>query len=348
MDMSSEEKRITIKDIARMADVSIGTVDRVLHRRGRVKAETEERIRKIIRDTGYTPDFFASQLSHTDRASFGVIMPIPEQDSAYWNLCLGGIRRAETDLRSYGVDTRFFFYDRYNDSHIRTVIEEASQSGCRGFVIAPVVLEPFRMAIKDGGLGSSICFFDTEIPDIPVISRIGQDSLRSGRLAGRLMSLVIPSAGPILIMDISENDYHLQQRVDGFIGFFSGNGEERLIRLRSSDTDSSGKAVESIGAFLEKNRAPAGIFVPNATVHLYAAACRELGAEGIRFVGYDNVPDNISALKAGHIDFLISQRPDFQGSEAMFNLFRASMLGKAVPERIVVPSDIITLENAPE
>jgi DNA-binding LacI/PurR family transcriptional regulator len=48
MDMSSEEKRITIKDIARMAGVSIGTVDRVLHRRGRVKAETGERIRKII------------------------------------------------------------------------------------------------------------------------------------------------------------------------------------------------------------------------------------------------------------------------------------------------------------
>jgi LacI family transcriptional regulator len=348
MDMSSEEKRITIKDIARMAGVSIGTVDRVLHRRGRVKAETGERIRKIIRDTGYTPDFFASQLSHTERASFGVIMPVPGQDSGYWNLCLEGLKRAETDLRYYGVDTRYFYYDRYDDKHIPGVIREASESKCRGFVIAPVVLEPFRKAIEDGSLGGTICFFDTEIPGLPVISRIGQDSLRSGRLAGRLMSLITRPAESVLIMDISENDYHLQQRVDGFIDFFSGRGENRLIRLRSSDTDSSGKAVESIREFLDKNQAPAGVFVPNATVHLYAAACRQLGAEGIRFVGYDNVPENISALKAGHIDFLISQRPDIQGSEALFNLFRASMLGKPVPERIVVPSDIITLENAPE
>ena len=38
----------TMKEIARLAGVSIGTVDRVLHHRGRVSADNVERINAIV------------------------------------------------------------------------------------------------------------------------------------------------------------------------------------------------------------------------------------------------------------------------------------------------------------
>jgi HAD superfamily hydrolase (TIGR01509 family) len=41
-------KKINVKEIARLANVSMGTVDRMLHNRGRVAKETEERIKEII------------------------------------------------------------------------------------------------------------------------------------------------------------------------------------------------------------------------------------------------------------------------------------------------------------
>lgn len=44
---------VTIKDTARMSQVSIGTVDRVIHNRGRVSKETEDRVRRVIKETGY-------------------------------------------------------------------------------------------------------------------------------------------------------------------------------------------------------------------------------------------------------------------------------------------------------
>ncbi len=46
---------ITIKDIANMAGVSRGTVDRVLNNRGKVKPETEKKIREIIEREKYVP-----------------------------------------------------------------------------------------------------------------------------------------------------------------------------------------------------------------------------------------------------------------------------------------------------
>ena len=42
-----------LKDIARMANVSIGTVDRVIHNRGRVSKETREKVTKAILDIDY-------------------------------------------------------------------------------------------------------------------------------------------------------------------------------------------------------------------------------------------------------------------------------------------------------
>ena len=46
----------TIKEIAERAGVSRGTVDRVLNNRGAVCAETEERIRAIIKELDYKPN----------------------------------------------------------------------------------------------------------------------------------------------------------------------------------------------------------------------------------------------------------------------------------------------------
>ena len=40
----NQNKRITVKDLARISGVSIGTVDRALNGRGRINAETKEKI----------------------------------------------------------------------------------------------------------------------------------------------------------------------------------------------------------------------------------------------------------------------------------------------------------------
>ncbi len=45
-----ENKNYTIKDIAHMAGVSAGTVDRVLHNRGDVSATSREKVQKVLDD----------------------------------------------------------------------------------------------------------------------------------------------------------------------------------------------------------------------------------------------------------------------------------------------------------
>ncbi len=53
-------KRITIKDIAKLAGVSVGTVDRVLYNRGSVSEASRTAIEKAIEKMEYKPNIHVS------------------------------------------------------------------------------------------------------------------------------------------------------------------------------------------------------------------------------------------------------------------------------------------------
>ena len=56
-------ERIRIKDIAKMADVSVGTVDRVLHGRSGVSEASRKRVEEILEKLNYQPNMYASALA---------------------------------------------------------------------------------------------------------------------------------------------------------------------------------------------------------------------------------------------------------------------------------------------
>ena len=55
-------ERVRIKDIAKMADVSVGTVDRVIHGRSGVSESSRKRVEEILKQLDYQPNMYASAL----------------------------------------------------------------------------------------------------------------------------------------------------------------------------------------------------------------------------------------------------------------------------------------------
>jgi LacI family transcriptional regulator len=54
--------KITIQDVAKRANVSVATIDRVLNRRPGVRSQTVERVESAIRELNYQPDRIAARL----------------------------------------------------------------------------------------------------------------------------------------------------------------------------------------------------------------------------------------------------------------------------------------------
>lgn len=61
--MDKEFSNIRIVDIAKMAGVSVGTVDRVIHNRGRVSEENRKKVQAILEMVHYQPNLMARSLA---------------------------------------------------------------------------------------------------------------------------------------------------------------------------------------------------------------------------------------------------------------------------------------------
>ena len=68
--MNKLPERIRIKDIARLADVSVGTVDRVIHGRSGVSEASKKRVEEILKQLDYQPNMYASALASNKKYTF--------------------------------------------------------------------------------------------------------------------------------------------------------------------------------------------------------------------------------------------------------------------------------------
>lgn len=99
---------ITIKDIARKANVSPSTVSRVLNDSGYVKEETRLKINEAIKEMNYTPSAIARSLSRRETNTVGVI--VPDITNAYFGEIIQGISHvAEAN------DLNIIFYNTDNN-----------------------------------------------------------------------------------------------------------------------------------------------------------------------------------------------------------------------------------------
>lgn len=79
-------ERIRIKDIAKMADVSVGTVDRVIHGRSGVSEASRKRVEEILEKLNYQPNMYASALASNKSTPLPACYPStkPENIGPKW------------------------------------------------------------------------------------------------------------------------------------------------------------------------------------------------------------------------------------------------------------------------
>ena len=109
--MNKESSNIRIIDIAEMAGVSVGTVDRVIHNRGRVSEENEKKVRAILEKANYQPNLMARSLASKKQYHFLAITP-SFKPGEYWEAISEGIDKAASETELYNVNVTKLFFDQ--------------------------------------------------------------------------------------------------------------------------------------------------------------------------------------------------------------------------------------------
>jgi len=343
-----ENKSIRIKDIARLAGVSVGTVDRVLHQRGKVSGKSYQKVQAVLQQIDYKPNLIARSLGLNKTFRVAAILPDPKLDP-FWAQSYGGIRQSREEWQQQGLVISPHFYDLHNSESFTDVFKKAIESRPEGVVVAPLFYKealPFFHELH--GLNIPYILFNTLIKEPAPLSFIGQDLYQSGRLAAELLSLGIALGGIVAILHVHEdlpNSVHLMEKERGFREYLSSSTDKKFktvtLHLEAPDKPS----FRSDLLALLGNENLKGIFISTSKTYEVVEVMKEIGKKGITIVGYDLLEQNLSYLKHGYIHFLINQNPSKQASSAIRSLVEYLVFKTTPPSKTLLPLEIITKEN---
>ena len=104
---------ITAKEIAELAGVSRGTVDRALKGREGVNPETKERILKIAEEHNYKPNLIGKALVYSNR-SVPVAVIMNSIGNSFFEDVKKGMLAAEHEYSDYGIKLNIREIKGYN------------------------------------------------------------------------------------------------------------------------------------------------------------------------------------------------------------------------------------------
>lgn len=343
-------KKTRIKDIAKLAGVSIGTVDRVLHARGEVSEKTKRRVQGILKETNYSPNLMAQVLKLKRAFHLVSLLPEPTVDNSFWLKHRVGMLRALEELDPFPVTLSQVTFDMQNENDFQKKTASVMNLKPDGVLLAPLFKsESIVFCSRLNSEKIPYVFVDGFIEDTDFLAYTGEDIFQSGRVAGQLLDMVTPENSDILVINIArnlQNMHHLNNRTQGFLSYFQKSGKNKGKKIDINIADPSPKNVRTeIDRIFKQNPGIGSIFISGSRSYQVASYLEDKRIKYINLLGYDLLDMNVKFLKSGFTKFLIGQRPEEQTYKGVKKLFEFLSLNK-VPEKMeYLPVDIVTSEN---
>ena len=338
------ENIVTIEDVARAASVGRGTVDRVIHNRGRVSEETRQKVLRCIAELGYQPNKTARMLAN--KRAYRIAVTFHDLEEEFWCYIKAGVDKAEHEYRQLGVTVDRYILPRVDVDRQLEVINHVIEAHYDGLAITPYCSPKITEAIDRAvDAGIEVVTFNND-EDCKRSCYIGQDMIQSGRTAGRLMSLMAPENGTYFVILPGANLMSaLEQRYPGFDEIVSKSRKDlHLIGAFECPREAEG-AYEITREILAREKVDA-IYAVNGIIADVAKAVEEKGLQDqILLIGHDLNAPVLEYVKTGTINIAIGQSPEFQGYTAIDRLCQKLLVGEDISEDIYTKIEVILSEN---
>ncbi len=277
---------------------------------------------------------------------FATLLPEPPSSDGYWNKPFIGVKRRIAELRQFGVQIQPYTFNQSNSKTFSREAEKILELNPDGVVFAPFFKkESIHFINKLNENKIPFVFIDSDMKDQGQISYVGQDSYQSGLVSGKLLDLMMPE-GNILIIHFAkemDNQNHLVLREKGFYNWFKNNTIHKLFTTEVPDAEKD-NWMEEVYEKIQKENIK-GIFVTNSKVFYVGKLIERYKLSGMKVIGHDLVKENIEFLNKDIVQFLICQRPEEQGYNAINKLFMRVVEKREIAIKNYTSIDIVTKEN---
>ncbi len=323
----------TIKDLAKEADLAVGTVSRVLNNRGYISKETRNKVYSAMKRIGYSPNAFAQGLSKKKMDCIAVI--VPHIVHPYFAKMISRLEK-EASKRGYKVIIFNSSGDAAKESDELLRYQSSFISGALLFSadISAEALMNFRIPlvlVEREPAGNAVS--------------IQCDNVAGGRLAANHL-IKKGCRNLIVISSLNTADMPGDDRENEFVRVCSESGATVKRYSAGSEQYISLDYHDLICRALNENPDCDGIF---ATSDLIAAqVIQECGRKGLRIpediklVGFDDV--ELAGLTTPTITTV--HQPIREIAEAAIETIEKLNEEKKVPRKIVLPVTLIERDSA--
>jgi LacI family transcriptional regulator len=277
----------TIKDVARLAGVGLGTASRVVSGKGSVSPATLERVKKAIEELGFRPSHAARALLSGSSQMIGVYIPV--LSGTFYTPILQII---DTELRAAGLHMVVAFGVGLGDARRQAVegIEFLMERGCDGLIVMTSALLEEDIAAL-GAKQSQLVALNHGFASIPD-QCFTVDHAQGGRLAARALldhkhRAIAVVAGPSSLADNVA-------RIAGFMGELQDSGiDTTKMWVAESDFSPAG-GWAAARELVESGHPCTALFCAND--EMAVGALSYFQEAGIRVphhlsvIGYDDTP----------------------------------------------------------
>jgi len=268
------KEKITIKDVAKYANVSVATVSRVMNNKGYVYEDTRRTVLKAIEELNFEPNLLARSLTNRHTDMIGVI--VPHLGTNFYGKLIDGIeeKALENHLKT------MIFNVQNNEEREREYIKIIEQYNIEGLIVASNCYHPEDILALNLPVVSVDHTLNEETPSVSSNNFDG----------GKLTALKFKDSGCKNILLLRGPSFLLTQkeRSDGFLSVFEGDNS---VHISTIDSDLLNPYVDKIDEFISNNPVDA-IFAFSDTLALAAmnslARHNKKIPEDVQIIGFDN------------------------------------------------------------
>lgn len=208
-------KKPTVNDIARVAGVSLATVDRVLNRRPGVRAVTVQKVHKAIDELGYVRDTAAANLARNRVYNF--LFVLPDTDNEFVEALSTQIGEQSQDQfieRTRMTIKRVAPFDPQDIVEILDGVDGRDVDGVAVFGPETPSVRDAVKRVRDKGV--PVVALVSDLPSSDRDHFVGIDNVSAGRTAAQLMGRFVHRPGKVLVLTGSRLARDHLERRQGF------------------------------------------------------------------------------------------------------------------------------------
>ena len=345
----ADKAKATLGDIAKLAQVTAGTVHKALNNRPGVSEEKKRKILEIADSLGY----FSNRTDMTRSKTLAVLLPEPTGINKYfYQYVWQGIRASSKELSLKKMSVIEYYFDGTMEDQklkMEEILEQQDES-INSLLTIIWQESPFLEIIRqldDNGI--KVFTVSSDAPGSCRISTVMANPYQTGRLAGEYLGSIINQSGKVIVMGTRRDSQNHAQVVRGFYDQISEQCPDlQLIELYES-LNNPERLFNTLEDFLSSFSNIRGIYCNNArTTVKTLKKLQEISLDHpLPFIGSEIFQETQNALNDGSLTAVIDQSPFYQGYLSIHHAYDNLILEKQLDSVCYVGPTLVLRNSLP-